>query len=158
MSRQPITGLLLLFVAVAGAFATHGSQSLNSQPTAKLQPARKLDPEAAARARAEWEEVLRTANVRLMAFERINEQSTAATSEGRHPSAQEPGPGIAGPRHATGDGGQMDLLPAEMRQQTTPPKSSPVGAAARKSGARAIARNQAKAAEPWTFAFDSRRR
>ncbi|HXF53203.1 MAG TPA: hypothetical protein VNK52_03675, partial [Hyphomicrobiaceae bacterium] len=103
MSRQPLIGLLLVSAAVTGAIATHGLRGLTAPQAGDPQEAgavvaRKLDPAAAARARAEWEETLMAANVRLMAFERIRadgqpgEASQDGASLAAAPAAGRPAP------------------------------------------------------------------
>lgn len=150
MSRQPIIGLLLLSAAVAGALATYGARSLNSpdaapapQTTAQVQPARKLSAEAAARARAEWEETLRTANVRLMALQRIPEQAAPSPEVLQDPTGQQ----------------ALDLsAPPTLKQSQQSPILAPAArpseqarlrTAARKSRAAAAAIYQPSVVEPW---------
>ena len=159
MFRQPIAGFLLLSAAVAGAFATDGNQDASWwdetghpwQSMAQVQPARKLDPTAAARARAEWEEVLRTANVRLMAFERIREQPAASPEVIQDPTGQqiiEP----AAPRTQSRQNSVPKLAPAA--QQSEEGRSA---RAARNSRAKAIASSRTKSAEAWSHSFISQR-
>jgi hypothetical protein len=141
---------LLLSAAVAGALATYGTRSLNSpdaapaaQTTALVQPARKLNAEAAARARAEWEETLRTANVRLMALQRIPEQTAPAPEVIQDLTGQQVLDLSAPP--ALNPTQQRSILDPAGRQSGQARPTT----AARKSRAAAAAIYQSTVVEPW---------
>jgi len=146
MSRQPLIGLLLVSAAVTGAFATHGLRGLSPTEAGNRQQVgavvgRKLDPDAAARARAEWEETLTAANVRLMAFERIR-------ADGQ-------------PGEAIQDGASLAAAPAAVRpaRANTALKLAPAvriskrAAQAKATGAsrsKAVESEQSASLEPWS--------
>jgi hypothetical protein len=153
MSRQPIIGLLLLSAAVTGAFATYGTRSSNSldagpppQSAAPVQSARRLDAAATALARAEWEETLRTANVRLMALQRIPEQTAPPPEVIQDPSGQQvldlSAPPVPNP---TRQAAVSKLAPpaAQASKQVRPART------ARKSHPMSAAIDQSTGTEPW---------
>jgi hypothetical protein len=144
---------LLLSAAVTGALATYGTRSLNSldagpppQTAALVQPARKLDAAATARARVEWEETLRTANVRLMALQRIPEQAAPAPEVIQDPTGQQV-LDLAAPRvpNPTRQAAVSKLAPPALQQS----KQARPARTARKSPTMSAAIDQSTGTEPW---------
>jgi hypothetical protein len=121
MSRQPIVGLVLFIIAIAGALATHNipfptSQAIDLAPIAQAerQPATpRLERQAALRALAEWQEELAKAEVRLMAFSHLKEKSAAGPDVRPQPFLQGPEATIGEPLARAENPAPLGPLPAE---------------------------------------------
>ncbi len=126
MLRQPIVGLSLFTIAIAGALATHNiplpaSQAIDLAPIeqAERQSAtHRLERQAALRALAEWQEELAKAEVRLMAFSHLKEKSAAGPDVHPQPFLQGPDATINEPparAEDIGPPGTLSAEPAEVR-------------------------------------------
>jgi hypothetical protein len=125
------------------------------QPQAALTHDRQA---GAPQARAEWEELLRSAEVRLMAFEHIREQTYAAPDVTWLPAGQESMPDQALEQAPTAiEETSQQRAAARSLPATRQQRNGSLTKSAHKSRAGAIAHHRMKAADDWTVAFYSSR-
>ena len=158
MSRQPIVGLVLFIIAIAGALATHNiplrtSQAIDLAPIeqAERQSATpRLERQAALRALAEWQEELAKAEVRLMAFSHLKEKSAARPDVRPQPFLQGPEATVGEPLARAEEPAPLGPLPAETLEERVAlnstaarPQEPHAAAVSVKRGARASATRRA---------------